>query len=82
MLEGNNNDNKINDNGNNIKPTANDRSITTEKNKAIDVTLGGSISISNPDLIAIIAINPPQGTLNQINQQIAMVTDTLESGFA
>ena len=62
-------------------PTAITQSITTNMNKAIDVTLAGSDPDENDNLTATIVTPPTRGTLGTINQNTGIVTYTPNSGF-
>lgn len=67
-------------NNNNLL-SATDQSVTTDQNKAADITLGGTSSNQNIDLSATIVTNPQHGTLSQINQNTGVVTYTPKQDY-
>ena len=65
----------------NHPPMASDQSVTTNKNKPLNITLGASDPDLNDNLTAQIVSPPSNGKLNEINQVTGIVTYTPNPGF-
>jgi hypothetical protein len=62
-------------------PTANNQSVVTSTNKAIDTTLTASDPDKDDNLTAAIVSKPLHGTLSDIDQNTGVVTYTPNPGF-